>query len=59
MMQKFLDKGPTKAELQRVKTSVRAGFIRGVERVGGFGGKSDVLAEGEVYGGSPDFYLPT
>ncbi|MDH3839619.1 MAG: insulinase family protein, partial [Chromatiales bacterium] len=55
-LQKFLDKGPTKAELQRVKTSVRAGFIRGVERVGGFGGKSDVLAEGEVYGGSPDFY---
>ena len=55
-LQKFLDKGPTKTELERVKTSVRAGFVRGVERVGGFGGKSDVLAEGEVFGGSADFY---
>ncbi len=55
-VQKFLDDGPSKTELERVKTSVRAGFVRGVERVGGFGGKSDVLAEGEVYGGSPDFY---
>ncbi len=55
-LQRFLDKGPTKKELERVKTSVRAAFIRGVERVGGFGGKSDVLAEGEVFGGRPDFY---
>ena len=27
-----------------------------MERIGGFGGKSDVLAQGEVYGGRPDFY---
>ena len=50
----FLEKGPTKKELERVKTQIRAGFVRGVERIGGFGGKSDVLAESEVYGGSPD-----
>ncbi len=48
--------GPTPAELQRVKTQARAGFIRGVERIGGFGGKSDVLAQGEVYAGNPGFY---
>ena len=48
--------GPTPAELQRVKTQARAGFIRGVERIGGFGGKSDVLAQGEVYAGDPGFY---
>ena len=48
--------GPTAAELERVKTQCRAGFIRGIERIGGFGGKSDVLAEGEVLAGRPDFY---
>ena len=44
------------AELQRVKTGYRAGFVRGIERIGGFGGKSDVLAQGEVFAGRPDFY---
>ena len=53
---KFLAEGPTPAELQRVKMLTRAGFIRGLERVGGFGGKSDVLAQGEVYQGDPKAY---
>ena len=53
---RFLAGGPTPAELRRVKTQYRAGFIRGVERIGGFGGKSDVLALGEVFAGRPDFY---
>ena len=30
------------------------GLVRGLERVGGFGGKSDLLARSEVIGGSPD-----
>jgi zinc protease len=51
--------GPTEDELARVQTEFRAGFIRGIERIGGFGGKSDILAESEVYGGSPDFYKTT
>ena len=55
-MSRFLATGPTLREMRRVKTGYRAGFIRGVERIGGFGGKSDVLAEGEVFAGSPDFY---
>ncbi|HET9464952.1 MAG TPA: pitrilysin family protein [Gemmatimonadales bacterium] len=53
---RFLAGGPTPAEMRRVKTQYRAGFIRGVERIGGFGGKSDVLAQGEVFAGRPDFY---
>ncbi len=53
---RFLATGPTAAEVRRVKTQYRAGFIRGVERIGGFGGKSDVLAQGEVFAGRPDFY---
>jgi len=56
---RFLDKGPTRQELERVQTQHLAGFIRAAERIGGFGGKSDVLAENQVYGGSPDFYKTT
>ncbi|HEX7337166.1 MAG TPA: pitrilysin family protein, partial [Gemmatimonadales bacterium] len=53
---RLLATGPTPAEVRRVKTQYRAGFIRGIERIGGFGGKSDVLALGEVFAGRPDFY---
>ena len=53
---KFLAEGPTAAELERVKTRVYAGFVRGIERIGGFGGKSDVLARGEVFAGNPAAY---
>jgi zinc protease len=53
---RLLAAGPTAVELQRAKTLTRAGFIRGVERIGGFGGKSDVLAKGEVFAGRPDLY---
>jgi zinc protease len=55
-LRRFLTAGPTLTELRRVKTQYRASFIRGVERIGGFGGKSDVLAQGEVFAGRPDFY---
>jgi zinc protease len=53
---RLLAAGPTAAELQRARTLYRAGFVRGVERIGGFGGKSDVLAQGAVYAGDPQFY---
>ncbi len=49
----FMKKGPSKEELARVRTGARAGFIRGLERIGG---KADVLAEHQVFGGSPDAY---
>ena len=55
----FLESGPTAAELARAQTSQRASFVRGVERIGGFGGKSDVLAASEVYRGSPDGHART
>ncbi len=53
---RFVAGGPTPVELRRAQTLERAGFIRGVERIGGFGGKSDVLAKGAVFAGRPDFY---
>lgn len=52
----FIKNGPTEEELKRVKASYFAGFLKGLERIGGFGGKSDLLAENEVYAGTPDFY---
>ena len=55
-LQRFLAEGPTEEELDRVKTLERASFLRGVERIGGFGGKSDRLAQGAVYAGDPAFY---
>ncbi len=42
----FLDKGPTERELQRVKAQSYAGFVRGAERIGGFGGKSRHFGDG-------------
>ena len=55
-LRRLLAGGPTIGELARVQTQYRAGFLRGIERIGGFGGKSDVLAQGEVFAGRPDFY---
>jgi len=52
----FLKKGPTAAELKRAKTSIKAGVIRGLEQVGGFGGKAVTLAQGELYAGDPGFF---
>ena len=52
-VRKLIKDGPTDAELARGKTAFRAGFIRGIERIGGFGGKADALAECTVYEGDP------
>ena len=56
---RFLKDGPTPEELQRVKAQYEANFIRGIERIGGFGGKSDRLAINQVFRGSPDAYKET
>jgi zinc protease len=53
---RLMQDGISKDELERVKASRRGGFVRGIERIGGFGGKSDVLASNAVYAGRPDFY---
>jgi len=53
---RFLKDGPTAEELARVKAQYEANFIRGIERIGGFGGKSDRLAQSQVFLGSPDAY---
>jgi len=55
-LERLLSEGPTPDELALAQTQVRAGFIRGIERIGGFGGKSDVLARNEVFAGDAAFY---
>ncbi len=55
-MEKLLKNGPTPQEVDRVRTQFEAQFIRGIERIGGFGGKSDILAQNQVFAGDPDFY---
>ncbi|TNE48017.1 MAG: insulinase family protein [Bacteroidetes bacterium] len=56
ILEEFLANGPTEEEVSRVKAAYFANFIKGLERIGGFGGKSDILAQNAVYGGSPDYY---
>jgi len=53
---KFIEKGPTEKELQRAKASYFSSFIKGLERIGGFGGKSDILASNETYHGDANYY---
>lgn len=55
-LQKILATPPAADELERVRTRTFADFVRGAERIGGFGGKSDILARSQVFGGSPDAY---
>ncbi len=50
---RLVAEGPSAEELERAKTTARAGFIRGIERIGGFGGKADALAECAVFTGDP------
>jgi len=51
---RFLADGPTEEELATEKIQVRASLLRNTERVGGFGGKANLLASSEVFGGNPD-----
>jgi zinc protease len=55
-IQKLMAAPPAQDELERVRTQIFANFVRGAERIGGFGGKSDILASSEVFGRSPDSY---
>ncbi|MBV7255959.1 insulinase family protein [Pacificimonas sp. WHA3] len=55
-IERFRREGPTEDEVERVAMRVVSGTIRGLEDVGGFGGKAVTLAEGEVYTGDPGFF---
>ena len=52
----FIRTGPTEDEVRRAATSTLSSTIRGLEQVGGFGGKAVTLASGEVLADDPDYY---
>src|SRR5262249_4359069 len=47
------------AETEQARAVSMAGFVRRIERIGGFGGKADVLAQCAVYVGNPACYRTT
>lgn len=53
---KLIAEGPSEAELKRVKAAYFSSFIKGLERIGGFGGVSDILASNQTYFGDPSYY---
>jgi zinc protease len=55
-LQRMLTAGPSKDELERARTVLRANFVRGIERIGGFGGKADVLAQCATFTGKADCF---
>ena len=56
VMANFIKRGPNTKLLKAEKTKALAGFIRGIQRIGGFGGKSDLLATCQTYTGNPGCY---
>jgi zinc protease len=47
--------GVTDDEVDRAKRVILAGKLRGLERIGGFGGKADLLNHYEMYQGDPGY----
>jgi zinc protease len=46
--------GPTAEEVDRAKTKWEYNFVTGLERIGGFGGKADLLGQYNTFLGDPD-----
>jgi len=59
ILAEYLAKGPSQDEVQRAVMSEVSGRIRGLEGVGGFGGKAVTLAEGQTYAHDSNFYKKT
>jgi len=49
-----LNSGITQTELDQAKTGWKTGFVRRLERTGGFGGRADKLNEYNTFLGNPD-----
>jgi zinc protease len=55
-LDKFRTAGPTARELERVKNAYAATFIKGIQRVGSWGGINDRLNRYNHYVGTPDYF---
>ena len=56
VIDEFLTRGPTRDEVALVSTKTKSSIIRGLEEVGGFGGKAVTLAQGELLKGDPAYF---
>ncbi|WP_151972331.1 M16 family metallopeptidase [Erythrobacter sp. EC-HK427] len=54
---RMIAEGPTQEEINRAVTQIAAGAIGSQQRVGNFGGKGEMLAEGLLYTGNPGFFI--
>ena len=52
----LLEEGPTEDELEAARTRTNAAMVRGLEEIGGFGGKAVTLAQGQLYANDPGFW---
>jgi zinc protease len=52
-LNRLAKEGPTADELNRAKTKWEFGFVSGLEAIGGFGGKSDLLNQYNTFLGDP------
>lgn len=55
-LKKVFTIGLTTAEVERTKSNYFVQFLKGIETIGGFGSKNDILSQGETYAGNPDAY---
>ncbi|MEO5937580.1 MAG: pitrilysin family protein [Sphingomonas sp.] len=56
LVAEFIASGPTADELQRYQVTSISDRMKGLEAVGGFGGKAVALASGALYQNDPGFY---
>lgn len=56
IVDELLENGPTEDEIEAAQTGINASTIRGLEQIGGFGGKAVALAQGELYANDPGFW---
>jgi len=56
LLAEYLKTGPSTDDVERVAMRAVSGTIRGLEKVGGFGGKGVALAEGALYANDPGDY---
>ena len=54
-LDRFAKSGPSADELERAQTAEEASFLRGIQQVGSWGGKADLLNRYNHYVGTPDY----
>ncbi len=55
-LKRLAEDGPTRKELARINTTMKADYLRGIEGVGGFTGKANLLAQSYVFTKDPQYY---